>query len=135
MSKAVRSGKCIAFELPTAAGFHLHRANESILHRYYDAVTGGNPRPTGRNIGDYLAKLREYNVGDARLLTALTDLKDMHRNPLIHPDQTLENIDEAIGLLGSIHNAVVYMLKAIPMPPAVTPSLPASASAAPELSS
>ena len=26
--------KCIAFELPTAAGFHLHRANESILHRY-----------------------------------------------------------------------------------------------------
>src|SRR5207237_4692263 len=44
--------RCIAFELPTAAGFHLHRANESVLHRYYDAASSGAPRLGGRNIGD-----------------------------------------------------------------------------------
>jgi len=108
------AGKCIAFELPTAAGFHLHRANEAILHRYYDAVTDGKPRPTSRNIGDYLAALRQHNAGDPKLLAALKDLKDLHRNPLIHPDQTLESIDEAIALMNGIHNAVVHMLKVIP---------------------
>jgi len=113
------AGKCVAFELPTAAGFHLHRANEAILHRYYDAVTGGKPRPGSRNIGDYLAKLKEHGVGDPRLLATLKDLKDLHRNPLIHPDQTLESIDEAIGLMNGIHNAVVYMLKVIPEPAAL----------------
>src|SRR5262245_28715011 len=61
------AGKCIAFELPTAAGFHLHRANESILHRYYDAVTGGKARPTSRNIGDYLTALKTHKVGDPKL--------------------------------------------------------------------
>lgn len=111
------AGKCIAFELPTAAGFHLHRANEAILHRYYDAVTGGKERPKSRNIGDYLAALNTHGVGDPRLKAALKDLKDLHRNPLIHPDQTLESIDDAIALLNGIHNAVVYMLKEIPNSP------------------
>lgn len=110
------AGKCISFELSTAAGFHLHRANESILHRYYDAVTGGKPPPDTRNIGDYLKKLKEHGVGDARLIAALKDLKDLHRNPLIHPDQSLESVDEAIALLNAIHTAAVYMLKAIPAP-------------------
>jgi len=113
------AGKCIAFEVPTAAGYHLHRANEAIVRRYYDAVTGGKPRPKNTNLGDYLAALREHNAGDARVLAALKDLKDLHRNPLAHPDQSLETIDDAIALLNGIQNAVVYMLKeitALPVP-------------------
>ena len=47
-----QAGKCLAFNLPTATAFHLHRINEEVLHRYYDAVTGGASRPTGRNMGD-----------------------------------------------------------------------------------
>ncbi|MGB8523253.1 MAG: hypothetical protein WCD43_09815, partial [Candidatus Acidiferrales bacterium] len=108
--------KCIAFELATAAGFHLHRANEAVLHRYYDAVTDGAGRPLGRNIGDYLKALKDKRVGDPKVLSALKDLKDLHRNPLIHPEDSLESIDEAIALLGSIHSVVVHMLKAIPDP-------------------
>ncbi len=108
--------RCLAFELPTAAGFHFHRANESVLHKYYDAVTGGKPRPGGRNIGDYIVELRKYKVGEQRVLSALKDLKDLHRNPLIHPEHTLESVDEAIALLGSIQGVVVHMLKAIPAP-------------------
>ena len=107
------AAQCLAFELPTAAGFHLHRANESVLHRYYDAVTGGKPRPSGRNIGDYLRELNNQNVGDPKVRSALKDLKDLHRNPLIHPEHTLENIDEAIDLLGSIRSLVGHMLRAI----------------------
>lgn len=113
--------RCIAFELSTAAGFHLHRANESVLHRYYDAVTDNAARPSGRNIGDYLKALQEKKVGDAKVLSSLKDLKDLHRNPLIHPQDSLESVDEAIALLGSIHSVVVHMLKAIPIPPVEPP--------------
>lgn len=109
--------RCIAFELHTAAGFHLHRANESVLHRYYDAVTNGATRPTGRSMGDYLKALQDANAGDVKVRSALRDLKDLHRNPLIHPEDSLESADEAIALLGSIHSVVVHMLKAIPTPP------------------
>jgi hypothetical protein len=108
------AGKCIAFELPTAAGFHLHRANEAIMHRYYDVVSGDKPRPKNRNIGGYLAAMTEGKFGDQRLLTALKDLNDLHRNPLIHPDQSLESIDDAIALMNAIHTAAVFMLKSIP---------------------
>lgn len=117
--------KCIAWDLPTAAGFHLHRANESVLHRWYDAVSKGAHRPKGRNIGDYLSVMNEKNFGSEKIRSALKDLKDLHRNPLIHPDESLESIDEAIALMGSIHAVVVLMLKDIPTPiapVAVTPS-------------
>jgi hypothetical protein len=32
--------KCLAFELFTASGFHLHRANESVLRSYFDSLAG-----------------------------------------------------------------------------------------------
>ncbi|HEY3800787.1 MAG TPA: hypothetical protein VGL58_20730 [Caulobacteraceae bacterium] len=106
--------KCLAFELLTAVGFHIHRANECVLHRYYDVVTGGKPHPKTRNIGDYLRKLDEFGVGDQRVRTALRDLKDLHRNPLIHPEHSLETVDEAIDLLSAVRALVGQMLKEIP---------------------
>lgn len=108
--------KCLAFELNTACGFHLHRANESVLRQYYDAVTSGADRPKSRNIGDYLNELNKLNKGDAKVKSALKDLKDLYRNPLIHPEYSIESTDEAIALLGSIHAVVTHMLKEIPNP-------------------
>jgi len=128
-----QAARCIAFELPTAAGFHLHRANESVLHCYFDVVTSNAAHPKTRNIGDYLSELSKLNKGDPKIISALKDLKDLHRNPLIHPQDSLESVDEALALLGSIHAAMVHMLKAMPSPqvPAIssasaTPSPPVS---------
>jgi hypothetical protein len=110
------AGKCIAFELATAAGFHLHRANESILHKYYDEVSGGKPRLKNRNIGGYLSAMQKNGLGEARLLSTLRDINDLHKNPLVHPEQSLESIDDAIALLDAVHNAAVFMLKVISSP-------------------
>jgi len=55
--------RCIALEAPTAAGFHLHRANEAVLRSYWDNVTSGQPRPKQGNMGVYLKKLRELGLG------------------------------------------------------------------------
>jgi len=108
--------RCIAFEVPTAAGFHLHRANESVLHKYFDAVCGDVHPPKERNMGAYLAVMEKHELGDRRVRSALKDIKDLHRNPLIHPEHSLESVEEAIDLLGAIRAAIGAMLPAIPEP-------------------
>jgi hypothetical protein len=67
--------KCLAFELPSACGFHLHRASEAILRIYFDSLTNSAPRPKSRNIGDYLNELDKLGVGDKQTKSALRDLK------------------------------------------------------------
>lgn len=118
--------RCIAFEVPTAAGFHLHRANESVLHAYYDAVRGPFDTPKERNMGVYLAAMVKNNIGDERVRAALKDIKNLHRNPLIHPDHSLQTVDEAIDLLGAIRSAVGAMLPSIPSQHVQAPPQPSS---------
>jgi hypothetical protein len=116
--------KCIAFELFTAAGFHLHRANEAVLRRYWDAVTNGATRPASRNMGDYLNGLNNLNAGNTKVKAALKDLKDLHRNPLIHPEESLDNVDEAVALMNGVHTAVLNMLKEMPVIATIPPPTP-----------
>ncbi|MGH7072575.1 MAG: hypothetical protein ACREFD_00015 [Stellaceae bacterium] len=112
------AGKCIAFELATAAGFHLLRAVEAVLRRYYDEVSAGKRRPKSRNIGAYLVAMQKQRVGDAKIIAVLDQIRDLHRNPLMHPEETL-SLDEAIDLLGIVRSAVGSMLRKIPVPEVV----------------
>lgn len=123
---AAAGAKCIAFEVFTAAGFHFHRANEAVLRRYFDVVAGETNRPRSRNIGDYIKKMESLNVGDSRVLDVLKSIKDLHRNPLMHPDDRIETADEALSLYAAIRAAIGYMLDRIPIaalpPPTATPA-------------
>lgn len=110
----VRAGaRCLAFDLPTAAAFHLHRANESVLRRYFDEVAGFDNRPASSNMGDYLNALKTKKLGDPKVLGALQTIKDLHRNPIMHPEECIETVDEAISLLSAIRAAIGYMLDRI----------------------
>lgn len=106
--------RCIAFELPTAAGFHLHRAHESVLRVYWDCVTGGDERPLENNMGVYLRELDNRNKGKKSVRSHLRSIKDFHRNPLMHPEQSLEDVDQALDLLAAIRCSIGYMLQEIP---------------------
>lgn len=106
-------GKCLAFELSTAAGFHVLRAMETVLKAYWDVVSGGKPHPRQKNLGVYLNKLEEQNIGSAKARACLKQIKDLHRNPLMHPEETL-TLDEAISLFGICQSAISSMLKDIP---------------------
>ena len=108
----LEAGKCIAFELPTAAGFHIHRANEAVMRAYFDIVTNNAPHPNTRNIEAYLKELEKLGKGDAKVIAALRDLKDLHRNPLIHPEQHL-TMDQLIGVLGAVQGTITVMLDEI----------------------
>jgi hypothetical protein len=107
------AGRCIAYELPTAAAFHIHRATEAVLRRYWTAVTGDSAKPKIRSIGVYLAALRKKNCGDPKVIAALSQMNDLHRNPTIHPEGYL-NVAEAIALVGLANSVVAAMLKEIP---------------------
>ncbi|WP_298223160.1 hypothetical protein [Acidocella sp.] len=118
---AREAAKCLAFETPTASGFHTFRATESVLRRYYHHVTGGNAPPKVRNIAVYINALRQAKVGDEKILSVLKQMSDLHRNPLIHPEAVL-TMDEAVAIIGIAQSAVTSMLIVLPELPPTTSS-------------
>jgi hypothetical protein len=106
--------RCIAFDLPTAAGYHFHRANEAVLRKYWDIVTTGAPPPKDRSAGRYLKEMSDKQVGDPLVKASLKDLIQLRRNPLAHPDESLAHVNDAIAVMNAVHTVVVEMLKAIP---------------------
>ena len=106
------AGKCIAFDLGTAAGFHLLRALETVICCYWHVVMEGQPLPKNRNLGAYIREMETAKKGEGKVLVALKQIKDFHRNSLMHPEEVLD-LDQAIGLLGIVQSAIVTMLPVI----------------------
>lgn len=104
-----QAGKCLAFEIPTAAGFHMMRALELTLRLYYDVSTKNAARPNTNNMGDYLRDLEQKKCGNEKVIAILRQIKDLHRNELIHPEITL-TLDEALTLWGIVQSAIAAML-------------------------
>jgi hypothetical protein len=119
------AAKCLAFEVATACAFHVFRATESVLRRYYLHVTGGKAPPKVRNIGVYLHVLNRDNCGDPKVLAALKQMADLHRNPLIHPEAAL-TIEEALAIVGIAASAMTTMLSELQAVPPTTSTVPLS---------
>jgi hypothetical protein len=113
------AGKALCYELATACGYHLFRATEAVLRRYYVHVTGGKAPPKIRNIMVYVQAIRTAKCGDERILSVIEQMSKLHRNPIAHPEVAL-TLDEAISILGIARSAVTTMLMALPTPPQTT---------------
>ena len=85
------AGKCIAFELATAAGFHSVRALEALA---LDYVNKRKLTPKHKDLGEYLRVLKE-NGADQRAITIVDQIRGMRRNPIVHPKDNLQ-LDDAI---------------------------------------
>lgn len=121
---AMEVGKAIAFELPTAAGFHIFRVVEAVLKRYWDHVSAKTDRPKLETIGTYAAALQDNKFGDEKVWESLKQLSKLHRNPLIHPEVILD-VGEEIEILGISRSVVGAMLKVMPdVPTTTTTALP-----------
>jgi hypothetical protein len=108
------AGRCLAFTLPTAADFHMMRSMESVLHNYWDIVSRGKPRPKFSNgndaaMGTYITEV-EKEGADAKVVATLRQIKDLHRNPLMHPADVLSE-PEAIVLLGVVTSGIMAMVE------------------------
>lgn len=89
------SGKCLAFNLPTASGFHAMRAVERVIKSYLGLFFSQKEIQGWRNWGQYLKALEKATDGDQTLkpsqeaIALLRQIKDIYRNPVIHPDRVL----------------------------------------------
>lgn len=99
-----QAGKCIAFNLPSAAGFHIIRALEDVLRKYYDEATGGKARPKNESMGVLIAELEKEQNSNKVILAALKQIKDLHRNPYIH--DVVLTMKEVVVLLGIVQSAI-----------------------------
>lgn len=116
---AREASKALAYEVPTACGFHAFRVMETVLRRYYTHATGGAARPKVRNIGVYINAMRRLQKGDEKILGAVKQMADLHRNPLIHPEVVL-TLPEAIATVGMAVSAITAMLAVLPVQPQTT---------------
>ena len=107
----VQAGRCLAFEIPTAAAFHIFRAAESVMRRYYVAVVGTVPTKK-INWGAYLKNLKNHGGADPKILHSLEQIKDLYRNPTIHPE-TKYTPEEALSLVGLAENLISSMVREI----------------------
>ena len=83
-----QAGRSLAFDLSTAAGFHIARALETVLVITMNAFGCSTPKESQRNWGFYIRELDAHGL-KKEAIHHLTQLKDLHRNPLIHPEITL----------------------------------------------
>ena len=112
------AGRCLAFELGTAAGFHTIRATESAIHQYYVRVTGDvNMKRKDRNWGAYV---RNFNLHqkknpnsrvDTKLVALVDQIRLHHRNPVMHPEETLTPHD-AYALFNVCQSAILMFVSA-----------------------
>jgi hypothetical protein len=105
------AGKCLAFELPTACAFHLLRAAESVMRAYYETLKGEALKERLPTWDAYIKKLTDVGA-DERILLVLSQVREKHRNPVMHPEEVL-NLIEAQVLFGIIMTAITAMVMAI----------------------
>ena len=92
------AGRCMAFGMFTACGFHVARAVEGALEAYFQTYNG-KPDPRKKQWGEYLAaldKIAESGVmpsPDPKTMGELKQMKDDWRNPLMHPRVVLGEAD------------------------------------------
>src|SRR5205809_3954280 len=106
-----QGARCFAFELPTAAGFHFLRAIEAVIHSFYDVLSNQAKRPKRAAMGIYIDELIKLNA-NPELVATLKQIKDLHRNPIIHPEETLDMI-EAQMLMGIMQSAIFAMTQIV----------------------
>lgn len=134
LSDIKQAGKCLAFDLDTAAGFHILRATETLVHQYYVAAVGANLKRKDRNWGAYVRNLNAHRKNnpdsqvDPKLISLIDQVREHHRNPVIHPELML-SAEEAQTLFSVCTGVIIAFANACavlqPHPP--PPSLPVMA--------
>jgi len=99
------SGKCLALERYTGAGFHSLRGVECVIRQCIVKLTGGLPKK--RDWGHYIEVLKSHRVSP-NTTSVLENIRTLERNPVMHPEAWLD-IDDAIGIFSISSTAIVRL--------------------------
>jgi hypothetical protein len=105
------AGRCLAFNLPTAAAFHILRAVEPVILDYHNTISGIHLPLKSRSWGTYRTQISKRG-GDPKVVAMIDHIKDFYRNPIVHPEETL-NADQALSLFHTCLSAIVQLDAAI----------------------
>lgn len=97
------AGRCYAFGIFTAAGYHCCRAVEAVLREYYRVFTGKKDGGT-ETWGMLLSGLEKCSGSaepDAKTISHIKHVKDYDRNPLSHLRAVLDETDADVLLAAS----------------------------------
>jgi hypothetical protein len=106
-----QAGRCLAFNIPTATGFHILKAVESMIREYHVKLIGKNIGTKSRNWGAYIRDLNSHGA-DMKVTAYLSHIKDFYRNPIVHPEVTL-TAEQALSLFSAAISAIVQLDAAI----------------------
>ena len=116
------AGRCLLFDNATAAGFHLFRATETVIREYYRMIVGSVPAKKSRNWGSYIHGLKTKDAS-AKVTGYLDHIREQYRNPVLHPEVTL-NSEEAQILFGVCISAMSMMAMELRAKPSATLPFP-----------
>ena len=105
----IQAGKCIAFELPTSAAFHLLRGTESLVKELYCTIV--KRQRVDLMWGPMIQHLKQRNRRLPRpLLENLDNIRLSFRNPTQHPEK-IYDIHEVQDLCGLCIDAVNRLVR------------------------
>lgn len=106
------AGKCLAFDLSTASAFHTWRALETVMGYYYVSLTGKTFEESGvkQNWGAYITALKTIKA-EEKITSFLDHIRGAYRNPISHPEETLES-EEAFSLFSAGISAITQAMRA-----------------------
>jgi hypothetical protein len=93
------AGRCLALECYTACGFHVLRGLEVVMAAYYKKVSGKEKE--FRSWHDYVEALADLERGEngvkpqfpsPKVAAMLDRMRQLERNPLMHPSDTLDEM-------------------------------------------
>lgn len=108
----IGAGKCIAFELPTSAAFHMLRGTEAVLRHYYCSIVRRD-RAKPLLWGLMVESLRKRRTPPpAPLLDNLDNIRRSFRNPTQHPDKIydIQEVQDLFGLCVDVINRMIALL-------------------------
>ena len=105
------AGKCLALDCHTASGYHILRAVERVIIKYVEKVTGKTYGLKNRNWGAYIKVLQNCGA-DVSVIGYIDHMRLFYRNPIIHPDQTLD-ANDALSLFNASLSAIIQLDAAI----------------------
>lgn len=107
------AARCIAFERPTAAAFHVMRGTEAVLRTFYSHVVHEEALAQGQRQlwGPMIVRLEAHSEPPpSSLLDNLDAIRKNFRNPTQHPD-AIYDVDSAQDLLGLVIPAINQMIR------------------------
>ncbi len=97
------AGRCLALELPTAAGFHIARSVEAVVRRYWSRRMSRQLDEAPR-LAAAIQQLRKAGE-DPKVMDILDHFRDLHRNTLMHPEAFLD-VHESMRLFDIAKSAI-----------------------------